>query len=60
MRQMLVATLLVGLLLLSVGCKDEKVVAPKNVPAPPKGPPTGIGAGGAPDKGKATGGTVAP
>jgi len=41
-------------LLCSLGCKEEKVVKPKDVPPPPKGPPTGAKAGdGSGDKSKA-------
>jgi len=48
MRRLLLLVLLVGLAV-SVGCKDDKTIAPKNVPPPPKGPPTGASkdAGGA-------------
>jgi len=40
MRRLLVLAMFVGLAL-SLGCGDEKVIAPKDVPPQPKGPPVG-------------------
>jgi len=59
MRRLLFLVLLLSLTL-SVGCKDDKVVAPKEVPAAPKGPPTGLKQDGQGDKGKNAGAPVSP
>jgi len=45
MRRLLFLMLMVGLPL-SVGCKEEKVIAPAAVPEAPKGPPIGGAKGG--------------
>jgi len=66
MRRLLLLVLVIGLFV-SVGCKEEKTVAPKETPPPPKGPPTGsksgAGAGGKTNndnKNKAQGAPVSP
>jgi len=58
MRRLLVVALLTGLGL-STGCKEEKSIAPKEVPPAPKGPPMGGKAGGGASD-KAGAGGVAP
>jgi len=45
MRRLLFLLVLTGLPL-AAGCKEEKTIAPKETPPPPKGPPIGSKGGG--------------
>lgn len=47
MKRLLLLAIFVGLLT-SVGCKDEKTIAPKEIPKQPDGPPTGVKSGNPP------------
>jgi len=44
MRRLLSLVVVVGLMV-SVGCKEEKVIPPKETPPPPSGPPIGASKG---------------
>ena len=61
MRRLLLMVFVLSLAL-SAGCKEEKVIAPKDVPPQPKGPPLGASKdAGAGNKNKAaTAGQVKP
>jgi hypothetical protein len=59
MRRLICVLFVLGLLF-SVGCKDEKVIAPKDVPPPPKGPPMGSKAGGGGEQGNKPGNVSPP
>jgi hypothetical protein len=59
MRRLLVLAVLIGLAF-SFGCKEDKVIPPKDVPPPPKGPPAGDKRGGNPDVPKSVAPSVAP
>jgi len=58
MRRLLSLVVVVGLMV-SLGCKEEKTIAPKETPPPPSGPPMGAtkgapgGGGGENNKAKA-------
>jgi hypothetical protein len=59
MRRLLVLAVLLGLTL-SFGCKEEKVIPPKDIPPPPKGPPTGDKRSGPPNVPKTAAPAVSP
>jgi len=50
-RRLLLIAFVVSLAL-SAGCKEEKVIAPKDVPPQPKGPPVGASKDGGNNKNK--------
>ena len=63
MQRLLFLVLLIGLLPFAAGCKEEKTVAPKETPPPPKGPPIGAkgpGGEGAADRPKAGAAPIEP
>ena len=59
MRRLLCIALLAGLAV-SVGCSDEKTIAPKEVPPHPKGPPTGVNKGAGDGPGQKAHSSAAP
>jgi hypothetical protein len=61
MRRVLLMVFVVSLAL-SAGCKEDKVIAPKDVPPQPKGPPIGASkdGGGGNKNNAATAGQVKP